>query len=127
MTLARKHYKLIALAAACAALGTGVSAIASAGGATPASSTTPFATGAVKRHHHHEGQLLGRGIVTSVSGQRLTLTERTGKAVTLTIPTTARVRNNHAPATLADIKPGQLARVVMTPQRTIVIARTPQH
>jgi len=149
MKLLRKHYKLIVLAATCLTLGAGVSAIASAGAATTASGTTAPASGAVKRHHRLlalgaavQGSLVvhtksgfqsvtfNRGVVQSVSGQQLTLTERTRKAVyrtvTLTIPTTARVRDNRAVTTLAQVKPGQIAMVVTTPARTFVFARTPR-
>ncbi len=71
-----------------------------------------------------------RGTVKSVSGQQLTLTEGTKlatyKTVTLTIPTTARVRDNRKKGTLADVKTGQRATVVKTPKATFVIARSPR-
>ena len=71
-----------------------------------------------------------RGFVQSVNGQQLTLKEGTKKAtyktVTLTIPGTARVRDNGHLASLGDVKPGQRAIVVQAPLRTIVIARTPR-
>ncbi|HTX32446.1 MAG TPA: hypothetical protein VMD09_13770 [Solirubrobacteraceae bacterium] len=70
-----------------------------------------------------------RGTVKSVSGQQLTLIEgsRKGpayKTVTLTVPTTAQVRDNRQKATLADVKPGQRAAVIQGPKRTAVIARS---
>lgn len=152
MRLIGKHYKLIALGAACAALGVGVSAITSAGAATPASSTTTVASGAIGSHHLRKGlarRVLGgavqgdlvvhgksgfatvmfeRGTVDSVSGQQLTLTEATPKAtykqVTLTIPANARVRDNRMKATLSELKAGQRVTVIQAPKRTLVIART---
>jgi hypothetical protein len=72
-----------------------------------------------------------RGTVKSVSGQRLTLAEGRGKkapyrTATITIPSTARVRNDRHQATLADVKPGQRATVLQTPKRTVVLTRTPR-
>ncbi len=121
MKLIRRHYKLVALAAACIALGAGVSAITSAGAATRASSASTPAAGAIGRHHRRAlaRRILGgavhgdlvvpyksgfvtvtfdRGVVQSTSGNQLTITERSKKApyktVTLTIPATAQVRDN---------------------------------
>lgn len=74
---------------------------------------------------------LDRGVVKSVSGDRLTLTEGTPKAtyktVTLTVPSTARVRDNRQKATMSSVKPGQRVIVAKLPRRTVVIARTPKH
>jgi hypothetical protein len=71
-----------------------------------------------------------RGRVDSVNGQQLTLTEGTAKAsyktVTLTIPSTARVRDNRQAATLSDLKAGQRVIVVTAPRQTFVIAHTPR-
>ena len=72
-----------------------------------------------------------RGTVKSVSGQQLTLAEGRAKRapyknVTLTIPSSARVRDDRHQATLADVKPGQRAMVIQAPKRTVVIARTPR-
>jgi hypothetical protein len=69
-----------------------------------------------------------RGTVKSVSGQRLTLVDGAAKkapdeTVTITIPATARVRDDRHRATLADVKPGQRATVIQAPKRTFVIAR----
>jgi hypothetical protein len=146
MSFIRKHARLLLVAAGCAALGAGASAIATAGAATKHSAQ------AGKRHGAHirpgrrlaaravHGNLIvatktgfvtvtfDRGAVKSVSGQELTLTEGTKKAtyktVTLTIPTTARVRDNRQKSTLAEVKAGQRATVVQTPKATFVIART---
>jgi hypothetical protein len=68
-----------------------------------------------------------RGVVKSVNGQQLTLTEGRGsttKTVTLTIPSSARVRDNGHKSTLANVTAGQRAVVVQAPKRTVVIART---
>ena len=60
---------------------------------------------------------LDRGVVDSVTGQQLKLTEGTPKAtyktVTLTIPATARVRDDRQKSTLSAVKPGQ--RVLVDP------------
>jgi hypothetical protein len=144
-----RFWKLGAVGISCAALGVGASAIASAGAATSQSSAGSSA-GAAK---HKQGRLAGRrllaravhgdvvvptksgfatvtfdrGLVQSVNGQQLMLTEGTKKAtyktVTLTIPATAHVRDNGSKATLADLKSGQRAIVVQGPKRTLVVAR----
>ncbi len=68
-----------------------------------------------------------RGVVNSVSGNQLTITERTKKAayktVTVTIPANANVRVNRQKGTLGQLKPGQHVSVVSAPKRTLVIAR----
>jgi hypothetical protein len=147
MSLMRTHAKLIGVAASCAALGAGASAIASAGAAT--SSPAQSVSGAKAGHHRGLGarRLLGRavhgdvvvatktgfvtitfdrGFVQSVSGQQLTLREgtktHTYKTVTLTIPAGARVRDNGRRATLGALKPGQRALVLQGVKRTTVIA-----
>ena len=150
MRLLKRHYKLVALAAASVALGAAVSAIASAGAAIPASGTTSTASSAAV-HHHRVGagrRLLAgsvhgslvvhgrsgwvtvtfdRGVVGSVSGNQLTITERTKKAVyktvTLTIPSNAIVRDNKQKATLGQLKSGQRVLVVSGLNRTRVVAR----
>lgn len=70
-----------------------------------------------------------RGIVRGINGQQLTLAEgtatKTYRVVTLTIPATAKVRDNRQTATLASVKPGQRVVVVQGPHATRVIARTP--
>jgi hypothetical protein len=150
MRLLKRHYRLVALAAACVALGAAVSAITSAGAATPASGTTSTASSAAG-HAHRAGigrRMLGgavhgslvvhgksgwvtvtfdRGVVKSVSGNQLTITERTKHAVykdvTLTIPSNAVVRVNRQKGTLGQLKSGQRVSVVNAPNRTRVIAR----
>jgi len=65
-----------------------------------------------------------RGTVTKVEGQELTLREGTKtatyKTVTLTIPSDAKVRVNGRAASLADVKPDQVASVVHGPNATRV-------
>jgi hypothetical protein len=151
MRLIKGNYKLVALAASCVALGAAVSAIASAGAATPASGTTSTASSPAT-HHRGRGSLarrafagavqgslvvhtksgfatvtFERGVVKSVSGSQLTITERTKKAVykdvTVTIPSNARIRENKQKATLGQLKAGQRVAVVSAPKRTVVIAR----
>lgn len=151
MRLLKRHYKLVALAAACVALGAAVSAIASAGAATPASGTTSTASSAAKHPRRLglgrrllAGSVQGglvvhaksgwttvtfeRGVVDSVSGNNLTLTERTKKAVykavTVTIPSNAIVRVNRQKATLSQLKSGQKVLVFNGPKRTYVTARS---
>jgi len=69
-----------------------------------------------------------RGTVNSVNGQQLTMTEGTAKAtyktVTLTIPSTARVRDNRQQVTLSDLKAGQRVIVVQAPKQAFVVAHT---
>jgi hypothetical protein len=151
MRVLKRNYKLVALAASCVALGAAVSAIASAGAATPASGTTSTASGAAAHHGKRglarlarggavQGSLVvhtksgfgtvtfERGVVKSVSGSQLTLTERTKKAVykdvTVTIPSNARIRVNRQKETLGQLKSGQRVVVVSAPKRTLVIARS---
>jgi hypothetical protein len=148
MSFIHKHARLLVVAASCAALGASASAIATAGAATnhPAHGgkghTAQIRSGRRLAARAVHGDLIvptktgfaavtfDRGTVKSVSGQQLTLTEGTKQAtyktVTLTIPTTARVRDNRKKATLADVKTGQRATVVKTPKATFVIARSPR-
>ncbi len=51
---------------------------------------------------------------------------RTYKTITLTIPTSARVRDNGRKATLADVTVGQRALALQGPNQTLVVARTPR-
>lgn len=145
MTFIRKHHKVIALATVCVALGAGVSAIASAGAAPK-----PVAKSSANRVRHRHRDVLARavrgslvvnskrgfvtvtferGVVDSVSGDQLTMTEATRKAsyktVTLTIPANARVRENRVPSGLSALTHGQRVNVITTPTRTYVTARTP--
>jgi hypothetical protein len=152
MSSLRKHSRLLVVAVSCVALGAGVSAIAGAGAATPASAGHPASTrtahqgrrGALRRVaaravqgsvvvHTKSGfatVTFDRGKVDSVNGQQLTITEAsrtaTYKTVTLTIPSTAKVRDNGRPAGLSGVTAGQRVLVVMAPRQTYVIARTPR-
>jgi hypothetical protein len=69
-----------------------------------------------------------RGTVDSVSGQQLTLTEgtkaRAYKQVTVTIPTTAKVRDDRRAASLSALTRGQRVIVLQAPRRTFVVAHT---
>ncbi len=71
---------------------------------------------------------IDRGVVQSVSGQQLTIREGTKKAtyktVTLTIPSSAKVRDNRRASTLSALTAGQRASVVQAPKGTWVTART---
>ena len=71
---------------------------------------------------------IDRGFVQSVSGQQLTIREGTKnatyKTVTLTIPSSAKVRDNRQASTLSALTAGQRVSVVQAPKRTWVIART---
>jgi hypothetical protein len=144
MSYIRTHGRLLVVAVCCVALGAGVSAIATAGAATGTSAHPRVAArrGALRRFAARavHGTVIvrtrsgfgtvnfDRGTVDSVSGQQLTLTEGTAKAsyktVTLTIPSTARVRDNRQKATLSDVKAGQRVIVVQAPKQTFVIAHT---
>ena len=144
----REYSKLGAVAVSCLAIGGGAGVIANAGASTTASpSVKPsqaLRQGAIaprrliRRAVH--GDLVvatktgyatvtfDRGTVQSVSGQQLTLAygRKTAsyKSVNLTIPASARVRDNGKKATLADLKQGQRAVVIQAPKWTVVIART---
>ena len=145
MSFIRTHTKLLLVAASCAILGAGASAIASAGAATGASSATPKHAARVAgpgrwaaRAVHGELVLatktgfatatFDRGAVQSVNGQVLTITEgtkaKTYKTVSLTIPGGAKVRDDGKPGTLGQLKPGQRVLVLQGPKQTRVIART---
>ncbi len=139
----REHWKLGALALSCLAIGGGASAIANAGAATSSGATTTANHGIAPRRliaRAVQGDLViatktgfttvtfERGFVQSVKGQQLTMTEgitsMTYNTVTLTIPTAARVRDNGAKSTLADLTPGQHVIVIVGPKQTFVHART---
>jgi hypothetical protein len=149
MTSIRKHSRLLVVAVCCVALGAGVSAIATAGAATGGAgkgtaATKHARTGGVGRFAARavSGDVVvrtktgfatvsfERGTVDSVSGQQLTINEGTAKAsyktVTLTIPASARVRDDRQKATLSDVKAGQRVLVLTAPKQTFVIARTPR-
>jgi hypothetical protein len=146
--LHRSHLKLLALAASCIAVGVGISAITTAGASTTGHKThahrqTAKGGGARRLMRRTvSGQFVvrtktgwatvsyARGIVTSVSGQQLTLNEGTKKAtyktVTLTIPAAAKVRVNGKLSSLSAVTSGEHASVLTLPKRTVVIARTPK-
>jgi hypothetical protein len=144
MTFIRKHFKLLAIAASAAAVGAGASAIATAGAASPSGSVASAHHG--KRHGKFGRAVHGtlvvatkngfvnvtfdRGVVQSVSGQQLTITEgnkTTHKTVTLTIPANAVVRVNKNNAKLSDVSQGQRVKVIQGPKGTRVIAKTPHN
>ncbi len=149
MSFLRSHFKLVAVAVSCVAIGAGASAIATAGAATPAAGSS-----AAHAAHHHRaakavlaravhGDLViatkkgfvnvtfDRGVVQSVNAQQLTLVEGpatgTHKTVTVTVPGTAIVRVDGKKSALADVKAGQRVRIVQGLGRTRVVARTPRH
>jgi hypothetical protein len=152
MSFIRTHSRLVLIGVTCAVLGAGASAIAVAGASTGGSAKagTALSAGTAKRAgglrrlalrsvhgdvvvHSKQGFVtvsFDRGKVDSVSGQQLTMTDGTRKAsyktVTLTIPTTAVVRDDRQKATLSELKPGQSVIVVQAPKRTLVVARTPR-
>jgi hypothetical protein len=154
MSYILRHSRLLLVAVCCAALGAGASAIATAGASTSTSAAHAAATQAKHAKHAKRGGLrrlalravhgsavvhtrqgfvtvtYDRGTVDSVNGQQLTITEGTAKAsyqtVTLTIPTTARVRDDRQKASLSAVKAGQRVIVVQAPKRTLVSARTPR-
>jgi hypothetical protein len=145
MSFIRNHGRLLIVAVCCVAVGAGASAIATAGAAssTPAHPKTAVARrGALRRFARRavHGSVVvrtktgfatvtfDRGTVNSVNGQQLTMTEGTAKAsyktITLTIPSTAHVRDNRQKASLSDLKAGQRVIVVQAPKQTFVIAHT---
>jgi hypothetical protein len=145
VTYLRKHMKLVLVAAACVTIGAAGSAIASAGAAstnstsTAKSAATSHARGLLARRavqgtvvvatkSGFETVTFARGLVQSVSGQQLTIREGTRKAtyktVTLTIPSSAVVRDNRQGTTLSALTAGQRVAVVQGPKRTLVVART---
>jgi hypothetical protein len=147
MRFLRTHARLVGVGVACAGLGAGVSAIATAGATSGRASASHHAAtrffhggGGVRLGRAVHGQLVvstaqgfktvtfDRGFVQSVSGSSLTMREGTARAtyktVTLTIPAGARVRNNGRAATLATLTPGERVAVVKGPGRTRVIARS---
>jgi hypothetical protein len=147
MRFARKHFKILIVAAACTAIGAGASAIATAGAstatttaATPKAHTARVPLGAralarraiqadvvVATRQGFEAVTFERGFVESVSGQQLTIKEGTVKStyktVTLTIPSNAKVRDDGHASTLSALTAGQRVWVVQGPNVTHVIAR----
>lgn len=144
MTYLRKHVKLVLVAVACVTIGAAGSAIATAGAAGSGQAPT---TAAKAKHGRRllarrvvHGDLvvatksgfatvtLDRGFVQSVNGRQLTLREGTKKAtyktLTLTIPSSAKVRDNGRSSTLTSLSAGQRVAVVQGPKRTWVVAHT---
>jgi hypothetical protein len=136
----RKHSRLTIVAVACALVGAGASAIATAGAVSSSPTNAHHARGhrpLLARSVHGQAVVatrtgfvtitFDRGFVQSVSGQQLTIREgtrtRTYKTVTLSVPTNARVRDDGSPGSLSDVKSGQRVAVVQGPNRTWVIAR----
>ena len=74
---------------------------------------------------------MDRGSFSSLSGDKLTITEGTKtatyKALTLTIPSGARVTRNGEAAKLSDLKSGDTVMVAQSPQGTDVAAHDAQH
>jgi hypothetical protein len=129
------------------AAGTNTAAANAAGtsaGTSAAATSTAHATAArrarraLARHAVHGNLIVAtrsgfatvtfdRGFVQSVNGQQLTIREGTKKAtyktVTLTIPSSAKVRDNGQSASLSQLSAGQRVGVLQGPKRTWVIAR----
>ena len=150
MQFLRRHLKLVTVAAACVAIGAAGSAIASAGAASGGTTSTTSTTAravrargagarALERRAVHADVVVAtksgfatvtidRGFVQSVSGQQLTIREGSRKAtyktVTLTIPSSAKVRDNRQASRLSALTGGQRVAVVQAPKRTWVTART---
>jgi hypothetical protein len=151
-----KHSRLFMIGVSCLAIGAGASAIANAGAASPTNARVPLhqlwagrglarlrgeGLRLVARRAVH-GDLVvwttkgfvtvtfDRGAVSSVSGQQLTITEgianATYRQVTLSVPSSAIVRDNGQQATLSQLQHGQRVIVVQTPGGTFVIAHTPK-
>jgi len=152
MNFNTNRIRIVGVGAACAVLGAGAGAIAQAGASTQhRSSHDAGAAWAGHRFHFVRRRLdfgavhgdlvvpyrtgfatvtFDRGRVDSVSGQQLTITEGTKRAVykqlTLTIPSDAKVRNNGTVATLDSLTQGERALVLQTPRGTFVVAHTPR-
>lgn len=146
--------KLIAVGVACAGLGAGGGAIVNASASGPgAAHHGAHAQRAHARHHHRLDGLgrrvvhadlvlarrdgtfatatLDRGTVKSVTGNDVTIGEgarrATWRSVTITVPAGARVRDNGAAATLANVRPGQRIVVFRGPKMTRVVAHDRHH
>ncbi len=146
-----RHWRVLTVGACCAAAGVGAGAVATAGASTAHSSSgaTSAKAGQARGHglralerravhgtavvHTKAGFVTvtyDRGVVDSVSGDQIQLTEGTPKAtyktVTLTVPSDVTVRDNGQKSTMSSITAGQRAIVVQLPTRTVVVARTPR-
>jgi hypothetical protein len=146
MSFLRNHSRVLLIAAICAVLGAGASAIATAGASS--GSAPVKGAGALGKRGLRRGALrmlarsvhgtlvvptrtgfanvtFDRGSVLSVSGQQVTIAEGTKKAtyktITLTIPEAAVVRDNGKKTALRNVKPAQRVIVVQAPKRTFVI------
>lgn len=147
MSFVKRHARVLAVAVGCLGVGAGASAIASAGASTPTTKAPAAKAQTVARRglarrlrravhgdlvvHTRKGFVtvaFDRGFVQSVSGNTLTVREGTKKAtyktVTLTIPSSARVRNNGTRSSLSSLKPGEHVGVFHGPVRTLVVAHT---
>ncbi len=148
MSFIHRHARTLAVAVSCLGVGAGASAIADAGASTTSTThaTKPAAKAAWARDRRGllrravQGQLVihtkkgfetvsfERGYVQSVSGDSLTLREGTKnatyKTVTLTIPSSARVRNNGAASSLSALTSGEHVGVIQGPANTWVVARS---
>lgn len=142
MSFLRSHLRTLAVALCSVAVGAGAGAIAVSDAASGQSSAPHASRTAVQTLAPRvvQGELMvrtktgyrtvhfERGIVKSVSGRELTLTEGTAKdpyqSVTEAIPAEARIRDNGAPATLAEVTPGQRVIVMQGLKRTLVRAHT---
>lgn len=147
MSMIRRYWRLGTVAVTCLAIGAGASLVSSAGattgqGMTAAAKHARSGTAAARRllARSVHGDLVvatktgfatvtfDRGVVQSVSGRSLTMTEGSKRpsvrTVTLTIPASARIRDDRLKATLADLKAGQRVMVVQAPRRTLVVARS---
>ncbi len=132
--------RLIAVGAACAAIGA-AAGIASSSAASSSSSPAPRPArrGALARAVHADlvvpvrgggfaSATLDRGILRSVQGDTLKIAEGTPRAtyrvVTLTLPQGARVRNDRQASTLSQLTAGERVTVLRGPRQTSVVART---
>ncbi len=142
MTFIKRHLTLLTVALACLGAGAAASAITSAGAATTATKAKPAASARARARWRRvpgvHGELVvatkngfrtvtfDRGFVDSISGSTLTLREGTKtatyKTVALTIPSSARVRNDGRKAALASLSAGERVIVTQGPARTWVIA-----
>jgi hypothetical protein len=151
MSIITTRPRLLALGAVCAAAGAGAGTIAAAGASSGQGSASGTNTRAAAHAHGGltrlarrtvHGELtvdtstgfrtvtINRGTVDSVSGDTLIMTDGTPKAsdqkVTVTIPSSARVRNDRRTAVLSSLTSGERVVVVQLPGRTVVRARPAQ-
>lgn len=146
-----RHSRSLIVGLSCAGLATGAGAIATAG------ASTGHATGHAARGDHSgpppgppplagltgqavHGQVVvptktgfatvtfDRGVVKSVDGQQLEITEgtktNTYQTVTVTVPANAIVRNDGSKSSLADVSAGEHVTVIQGPEKTCVLAGT---